>query len=111
MNIASFALAAAFAAVLGYAQPASAQTQDQTGATTRSDPGTGMDGAMMNHGMVCGIPVHLLLMHLQEHLLLLLRCELNEGAYRRLRDQLKQLLIRIFQRFRRFHFHGLFQQR
>jgi len=50
MNIASFALAAAFAAVLGYAQPASAQTQDRTGATTRSDPGTGMDGAMMNHG-------------------------------------------------------------
>ena len=50
MNIASFALAAAFAAVLGYAQPASAQTQDRTGATTRADPGTGMDGAMMNHG-------------------------------------------------------------
>jgi hypothetical protein len=38
MNIASFALTAAVVAALGYAQPASAQTQDQTGATNRSGP-------------------------------------------------------------------------
>ena len=71
----------------------------------------GTHDSMLVLEMACGIPVHLLLMHLQEHLRLLLRYELNEGAYRRLRDQLKQLLIRIFIRFLRFHFHGLFQQR
>ncbi len=71
----------------------------------------GTHDSMLVLEMVCGIPVHLLLMHLQEHLLLLLRYELNEGAYRRLRDRLKQLLIRIFQRFRRFNFNGLFKQR
>ena len=50
MNIASFALASAVAAVIGCAQPALAQSQDQTGAANRSSPGSGMNGAMMNRG-------------------------------------------------------------
>jgi hypothetical protein len=50
MNIASFALTATVVAVLGCAQPASAQSQDQTGATNRTGPGTAMNGAMMNRG-------------------------------------------------------------
>lgn len=50
MNIASFALTAAVVAALGCAQAASAQSQDQTGATDRTAPGTTMNGAMMNRG-------------------------------------------------------------
>lgn len=50
MNIASFALTATVVAALGCAQPASAQSQDQTGATNRAGPGTAMNGAMMNRG-------------------------------------------------------------
>ena len=50
MNIASFALMATVVAALGCAQPAAAQSQDQTGATNRSGPGTAMNGAMMNRG-------------------------------------------------------------
>src|SRR6478735_1739299 len=64
----------------------------------------GTHDSMLVLEMACGTPVHLLLMHLQEHLRLLLRYELNEGAYRRLRDRLKQLLVRIFLRFFFFFF-------
>lgn len=48
MNVASLALATAVAAVIGCAQPASAQSQDQTGATRRTGPVPGMNGADMN---------------------------------------------------------------
>jgi len=47
MKIASLALASALAAAAGCAQPAFAQSQDQTGATNQT--GSGMNGGMMNH--------------------------------------------------------------
>lgn len=48
MNIASLALASALAALLGCAQPALAQTQDQTGATNPSRGSVGNDAAANN---------------------------------------------------------------
>jgi hypothetical protein len=53
MNIASLALASALAAAIGCAQPAMAQSQDQTGATANQNGSRirgYMNGPMMNHG-------------------------------------------------------------
>jgi hypothetical protein len=49
MDIRSLALASAFAAAIGCAQPVLAQSQDQTGVATNRN-GSGMNDRMMDHG-------------------------------------------------------------